>query len=146
MLFPSFGQKIAQELLPVKQLISAMRGGDKMTLDSFESQILLRDLYDSNFGIANHADPRRPLSLVAMHQKELTGPYSRQDRLYRRFASLGIGQLFNIGINDFLNQPRELVELMFQIAEDKAALDHRDNKEIQRKLDEAARHPGQPAY
>ena len=144
MLFPSFGLKIAQELLPVKQLMAAMRGTDKLTLDSFESQLLLRDLYETNFRIANHADPNRPMSLVAKQPKETLGPYSRERRLFHRFASLGVGELFKISVTEFLNQPRERVEMMFEIAEEKAAADARENSHVQRKLDDAVRANGGP--
>ncbi len=120
MLFPGFGQAAAQELSPVKQLAEAVRLSSKKSLTSIETQLMLRELYDQNFGISQHDDPRRPLSIVAMQTKETLGPYSRTYRLYHRFASLNVGDLFKISINDFLNQPRELVEMMFTIAEHRA--------------------------
>lgn len=135
MLFPSFGQEIATDLVPVKQLMAALRQTDKKTLTSLESQILLRELYDNAFQIAKHDDPRRPMSLVAMYPKEMVGPYSREYRLYRRFAALRIGELFNISIEQFLQQPRERVELMFQIAEDKSVVEERTNDRINRSLE-----------
>lgn len=139
MLFPSFGQKIAQDLVPVKQLMGAMKQMGSTTISSIDAQLLLRELYDQNFQISAHADPRRPLSLVAKHTKELVNPYTRQYRLYRRFAALRVGDLFNISINDFMQQPRELVELMFQIAEDKTVTEDRQNASMNRKLEEAMR-------
>lgn len=134
MLFPSFGQEIAQDLAPVKQLMSAMQTAEKKTLSSYESQLLLRDLYDTNFKIATHEDARRPMSLVAMQTKETVGPYSRMYRVYRRFAALKVGELFNISIERFLQQPREQVELMFQIAEDKTLVEERQNAQINNSL------------
>ncbi len=117
MLFPTFGQEISQELRPVKQLSDALRSSEKVALSSYETQILLRELYDQNFQISAHSDPRRPLSLVAMQPKETQGPYSRKYRIYHRFASLNVGELFKISITDFLKLPREEVEMMFTIAE-----------------------------
>jgi hypothetical protein len=124
-------------LAPVKNLMQAMRESGRTTLSSIETQLLLRELYDNHFGIARHDNPARPLSLVALHPKETVGPYSRRDRVYRRFAALGVGDIFKISIKDFLEQPRELVELMFQIAEDKSVLEDRKNGDIQRSLDHA---------
>lgn len=120
MLFPSFGQEIAQNLAPVKQLSEALRGSDKKSLGSYDSQLLLRELYDQNFKISDHNNPLRPMSLVAMQTKETSGPYSKLYRIYHRFASLGVGDLFKLSITDFLAQPRELVEMMFTIAEHRA--------------------------
>lgn len=137
MLFPSFGQELAQELVPIKKLMAAMRSADKKTLSSIESQLLLRDLYDNTFQIASHEDARRPMSLVAMQPKETFGPYSRQYRLYRRFAALGVGDLFKLSITEFLQQPREMVELMFQIAEDKTVVEERRNAQINSSLEAA---------
>lgn len=137
MLFPSFGQAISQELAPVKQLMSALKSTDKKTLTSIESQLLLRELYDTNFQISAHNHPHRPMSLVGLQPKETYGPYSRQYRLYRRFAALKINDLFGISIHEFLQQPREMVELMFTVAEDKSAVDDKNNTEISKKLEAA---------
>lgn len=142
MLFPSFGQEYASELRPVKQLMEAIRETDKKTLSSVESQILLRELYDSNFQIAQHGDVRRPLSLVSMQTKETIGPFSREFRVYRRFAALRVGELFNISVNEFLQLPREKVEMMFQIAEDKTLVEDRNQSEIQKSLDQAMKGGG----
>lgn len=135
MLFPSFGQEIAQEMIPIKQLMAALRGSGKITLTSIESQLLLREAYDNHFRIATHENPARPMSLVAKQMKETIGPYSRQARLYRRFASLNVGQLFNISITEFMNLPREQVEAMFEIAEEKSSADDRNNTNLQRQLE-----------
>ncbi len=142
MLFPSFGQEIAQEMLPVKQLMEALRGSGKNTLTSVESQLLLRELYENHFKIAQHNNPARPMSLVAMQPKETIGPYSRMMRLYKRFASLKVGELFHISITEFLELPRERVEMMFEIAEEKSTAEDRNNEKIQRQLDNAARSGG----
>lgn len=137
MLFPSFGQKIAQDLAPVRQLMDALRQTDKKTLTSLESQLLLRELYDTNFKIASHDNPQRPMSLVELHPKEKYVEYSREYRVYTRFAALKVGELFNISIERFLELPRERVEMMFKIAEERAKVEDRNNDGIKRKLDQA---------
>jgi len=137
-LFPSFGQEIAQDLVPVKQLMEALRQTGKKTLSSIDSQLLLRELYDTNFKIAYHNDPMRPLSLVEMQPKETIGPFSREWRVYSRFAALKVGELFNISINEFLQLPRERVEMMFQIAEERQKVEDTSNANLKRQLDKAA--------
>jgi hypothetical protein len=116
--------------------MEAMRSTGRNTLTSIESQLLLLELYDRHFEIAKHDTPLRPMSLVGLHPKETVGQFSRRHRVFRRFAALGIGDLFNISINEFLNQSREDVELMFEIAEDKTIQEDRKNSEIKRSLEQ----------
>lgn len=118
-----------------------MRSSGTRTLDSIDAQLLLHELYDRSFEISDHRDLRRPLSLVAMQPKESTGPYSRMMRHYRRFAALRIGELFNISIDEFLNRPREQVEWMYRIAEDKTVVEERNNAAIGRALESAINSP-----
>lgn len=112
----------------------ALKGSDRRTLGSLDSQILLRELYDRSFSIADHGHPNRPLSLVGLQAKEMYGQYSREFRTLRRFASLRIGELFNISYPDFLQQSRERVEWMFQIAEDKTVIEDRQNSRIEKQM------------
>ena len=121
----------------------AMRDAGRTTLTSIESQLLLRELYDKHFAIATHDNPSRPLSLVALHPKETVGPYSAMRRILKRYADLNIGNIFNISFKDFIDQPRELVEYMFEIAEDKTIQEGRKNDEA-KKLLEASLGQGKP--
>lgn len=136
MLFPSFGQEKAQSLEPVKELMRAMHLAGKQSLGSIEQQLLLNELYDKTFGISQHSDPTRPLSLVAMQPKETVGPYSREHYLYRRFVNLNIGPIFHLSIEQFLQQPRDKVELMCKVATEKMAKDGKtqetQNKALER--------------
>lgn len=116
--------------------MQALRGSDKRTLGSVDTQILLRELYDNTFGIGDHGHPMRPLSLVALQPKEMIGQYSREFRSMRRFAALRVGELFNISYPDFLQQSRERVEWMFKIAEDKTVIEDRQNAGIEKQMKE----------
>jgi hypothetical protein len=49
--------------------------------------------------------------------------------------ALGVGELFKISILEFLEQPRELVELMFEIAEDKTIREDRHKAQVARDLE-----------
>lgn len=139
MLLPSFGQTKARDLEPVRRLMDAMKESDKKKLNSIETQLLLRELYDDTFRIAYHNDPHNPLSLVAKHPKETLGAYSRLYRTYFRFASLGVGDMFKISVDDFLNQPREMVEMMFTIAENKATVKSNEDKRVLDKIENSMR-------
>lgn len=135
---PSFGYEIARELRPVRQLMGAMRTADKKSLTSYEQQLLLREMYEQEFGIYNHnLNPvDRPLSLVELHDKEVTMPYSREARLMHRFASLRLGEIFNISFPDFLNQSRARVEYMIKLGEIKERVEDKNQQELRRTMDQ----------
>lgn len=141
MALPEFGVAAAQELGPVKALMGAMTGLSKKSLDSYESQIILRGLYDKLYGIADHDSfgDNRPMSLVALYPKETVSPYSTLARNLRRFAALRIGELFNMSATDFFNQPRDICEMMFSIAEDKTLMEERETNQINQQMAKAMR-------
>jgi len=130
-LFPSFGLEKAETLSPIKKLMEAMRASGRATLDSIDAQLLLRELYDSDYAIGYHNNPQRPLSLVGLQPKETVGPYTRERRLYHRYATLKIHELFGLSIERFLAQPREKVEWMLEIAEERGAVENRNNQQIE---------------
>lgn len=96
----------------------------KGSLDSMEVQLVMREEYETAFGIFNHDDPNkdktRPLALVAMHQKEQYGPYSRLHQTIRRYRHHDIGEKFKLSLNDFLELPRDMIELLFEISVEEA--------------------------
>ncbi len=143
MLFPSFGQDKSRELTPVRRLMDVLRTVEKKSLSSYEQQILLLELYEQAFHIFNHeqAPPHRPLALVEMHPKELVGPFSREARLMHRFATLKVGEIFNISFTEFLNQTRERVEMMLQVGELRERAEVKTQNEFQRTIGQAGSTP-----
>lgn len=123
--------------------MDAMRSAEKKSLSSYEQQILLREMYEQEFRIYNHQmNPiNRPLALVELHEKEVTMPYSREARLMHRFATLKIGDLFNISFTDFLNQSRARVEYMIKLGEARERAEDKNQEDLRRTIESAGLPP-----
>lgn len=72
--------------------------------------MVLRDRYETTYGIYNHEipDPNRPLALVAMHPKE---DASRGSLLYERIKDFGRNEVYKhygINLKDFLDLPTDV--------------------------------------
>jgi len=102
----------------VRELARVLKTSGIPSLDPFATQILLAELYDKKFGINQHEDPNRPISLVAMNPKENYAIQGRRELLFQQFAMFGIGEKFNISIRDFLKCSRDDVDRMIRIAEE----------------------------
>lgn len=88
-------------------------------LDSYTTQLLLREAYETLYQIFDHEAEQaalRPLAHVAMHPKEDETNYSRLYQTIRRYHKQKLKDLTGLNITQFLDQPRELVELWFQIS------------------------------
>lgn len=91
-------------------------------LDSISAQLVLRDAYDTDYGLYDHANDRsRPLALVGKHEKE---DYNEYGGLYRAIYQFNVNEVHkNWGLNlvEFLNLPREIHRLILRICSEDAA-------------------------
>lgn len=84
-------------------------------MDSLTAKLLLRESYETIYGIFDHErfSDQRPLALVAMHPKENASSHSRLYNTVQRFYNSDIYSATGLSLTDFLNLPREYVELLF---------------------------------
>lgn len=101
----------------MRELARVLKESKQTSLEPIATQILLTELYDQKFGISQHNDPRRPISLVAMNPKENYAVQGRRELLFQQFSMFGVGDKFNISIVDFLKCSRDDVDRMIRIAE-----------------------------
>jgi len=75
------------------------------------------EAYDIDFGIADHNQPlfQRPMNLIKMYPKEDPVSYSRRYELIRRFGIYRIKEHFGFNLQEFMQQPREMVEFMLRL-------------------------------
>jgi hypothetical protein len=87
-------------------------------LSGVDADIILYDLYETNFGIFNHigASKQRPLASVAMHPCEDNTHSSRTYEIIEQFASRGIGELFKISVLEYLALPTDICIKMLEVA------------------------------
>lgn len=88
-------------------------------LKSSDAQLLLRDSYETTFGIYNHEvdDPARPMALMAMHPAEDS---STGSLLYERIEQFGEKQVpkwYGLSLKDFLSLPTDICIKILQECE-----------------------------
>lgn len=81
-----------------------------------DARLVMTEEYHKQFNINRNSSPDRLLSLVAMHRSEdpITG--SLLEERMREFAELEIYKVFGCSWSEFLEQPRDECERMFEIA------------------------------
>lgn len=90
----------------------------KTLQNGFDLPIVLREAYESMYGICDHETVGRtkPLSLVAYHPRENVNRYNSLYSFIERFAESGIGGLFNISLIEALQLPRDIYQRMIEVA------------------------------
>lgn len=87
-------------------------------------------IYETEFGVFDHINIKnRPLASVAFMDIEDTLDGSPMDSITRTYASKGIYKLLGINFLDFINLPRDIVELLINVATE-------EQKKIQPTLDQ----------
>lgn len=79
----------------------------------------------------------RPLAVVAMHPKEDASTFSRLHRTIQRYDKQGIKDQFGLNLREFLELPRDYVELLFRLAVEKMQTENPKIEQVARQLDES---------
>jgi hypothetical protein len=94
---------------------------------STDAQLILRDRYETLFGIFNHSaleeycktNPEfaSELALVLQHWSEDTITDGPMHERMTQFVDYGIHKYFGLSFNEFIDQPTYRVQLMLEVAE-----------------------------
>lgn len=105
------------------------------TLCSTDTQLLLRDRYETVYGIYNHEDPygNRSLPLVGMHWAEDTVTGCSLYEMIDMYVNHDIMKHFGLSLTDFLDLPTYVVTHLFETA---AKLQKSPNRAVQDLLNE----------
>jgi hypothetical protein len=85
------------------------------------------DLYETVYGIFNHLHPtarNRPLASVAMFPSEDINDSGLLELVIRRYVEKDIRNVFGLNLEEFLNLPMDIAEMLMDISN--------DNREIKR--------------
>lgn len=106
-------------------------------IDSLSAQILLREAYETSYAIANHrSEYNHPWGLVLAREKE---DYDRYGTLYRSihlFRLNDVAKRFGLNLTEYLNLPREIVELIQHICEQEDAADGANFDSLKKQFDQ----------
>lgn len=112
-LFSRFGAKQRHKRTRVDKLLESVK-----KIDSISAQILLREAYEVSYEIVNREEePYHPWDMVLERPKE---NYTLYGTLYRTIYSYrlrDINKRFGLNLDEFLDLPREFVELIFEICQ-----------------------------
>jgi len=95
--------------------------------------------YQTEYGIFNHSRVRgpteqRPLASVALHDKEDVMEGGPLFSHIRRFYQYRLHKLFGLSLNEFLELPLYMVELLYDIAIADATQQDHTHRDVQRQL------------
>jgi len=82
--------------------------------DYVDSEMMMRALYETAFGIHNHyGGKQHPFAPVAAYPKEDFAPYSSRFRDYARYMDERIFEATGIPLDSFFKRPRAEIETIF---------------------------------
>ncbi len=81
--------------------------------DGITNGMVLQEVYDIAFGVNDHSNDSSPLSLIKMHPTEDMHSRSMLYSRVKRYINMDIHQSTGLNLIDFLELPREMVELIF---------------------------------
>jgi len=91
-------------------------------LDNIAAQMVIRDAYETQFGIFDHGSPDAgPLALVEYRPQEDVSEYSALYRTFYQYHLYEVHKEWGLSLNEFLEMPREYCALMLRISSEKAA-------------------------
>ena len=98
------------------------------------------EFYETFYQIHNHevSDVNRPLSSVAFHRGEDTLEFSLLKTSMKRFVDSKIKDLFGLSYLELINHPTEIVELYYEVADDKIKRDQTLEASIKNQMKNAA--------
>lgn len=108
----TFGENISEE----NALREVITTSPKVC--STDAQLLLMEAYETTYGIFDHDNFSRPLSLVAMHSGEENAKSSKLYERFRQFRTKNVFKHFGINLLEFLSMPTEYCNYVLELAEE----------------------------
>ncbi len=86
--------------------------------------MLLRDVYETKFGIYNHLEPtaskRRPLGSVAFHEPEEINDNSLLKAVIKRYMDNSVGEYTKLSLLEFMELPSDIVDIVIELCQAKS--------------------------
>lgn len=133
MVFGRFGTQQIRQRTEIDHLLR-----DVNKIDSISAQMLLREAYELSYHIFDHDQGTyHPWNLVMERPKENYNKYGTLYRTIHTYRLREVHKRFGYSLTEFLDQPREIVDLIFEICmmEDKADTTAFEN--VREEMDEA---------
>mgnify|MGYP000014629355 CR=1 FL=1 len=130
-MFGRFGIKQIRKRTKVDELLKSAR-----KIDSISAQILLREAYEISYHIFDHErDMDHPWNLVMERHKENYNKYGTLYRTVYTYRLRDVHKRFGLNLEEFLELPREMVELILDICAKEDQEDSGAFKNVRAELD-----------
>jgi hypothetical protein len=103
---------------------------------SVEAKIALTALYETKFGIYDHFSQykKRPLAIVALHPCENINQNGLLEQIIRAYSKRGIKDVFGLNIQEFLDLPMDIAEMLMKVADEHRAANQQTLSEIEKEM------------
>lgn len=89
--------------------------------DSYAQQLAFAEEYQTQYGLYDHDnDNSRPLAVIALLPKEDGLRNDKLKQLIKRYRLHRINEKFNLSLEDFLQLPKNYIELLFEVCTEEA--------------------------
>jgi len=90
-------------------------------LKSTDAQMVLRDQYESTYGIYNHAaeGADHPFALILQHWCEDSVTHGSLHERMNQYIDLDIQKYFGLTFTDFIEQPTYVIQMQLEIAQER---------------------------
>jgi hypothetical protein len=132
---PDFGKGVDPSVALEKMLSYPGR------VTSTEAQLVLRDFYENDYGIYNHANPKadNPFAMVLHHWCEDTVAFGPLHDEMEKFLQLDVPKHFGLSWDEFLNRPEYECRMMFTLIAQKLEKEVGPMSDALRAMDEASK-------
>lgn len=112
-------------------------------LCSTDAQIVLRDLYEMDYGIYNHAAPgaEHPFQLVMKQWSEDTVTRGLLHERMVQYTDAELGKHFNISFTEMMELPSYVIGMMIEVAENRTRREQPAINEALDALSKASKKP-----
>lgn len=125
---PFFGSEVD----PLDYIFKALINLPKLNKTS--SEVVMRDLYETKFGIYNHLNKnikKRPMASVGYNESENINIGSNFEESIVTYVVKNINKLYGLTILEFLDLPRYVIEMLVKISDKNPGVTDEDKKMLQ---------------
>jgi hypothetical protein len=134
---PVFGLQVDKQgnllIDPDSFILGALK--DLPTLDSANSQIVMRDLYETTYGIYDHTrKDKSPFSSVLFHDVEDSYIGTLLEKDIESYKTHRIGEIFRLSLLEFLNLPSPVAEMLIRSASKETSKKNNQLSDLEKEL------------
>lgn len=128
---PGFGENVDVNAVLEELIEKAPR------LKSTDAQMVLRDQYETTYGIYNHAVPENdhPFALIMMNDSEDTVTHGALHDRMTQYLDCDIHKYFGLSFLEFIEQPTYVIVMQLELAQERIRKEAPITNALKKQLD-----------